>query len=103
MGFLDKLLQSMGGGHHGSSRSGHGSGHGSGRGDGYGYPPPPAPPYTAPSGGGPTCPSCSAANIPGARFCAQCGKSVIPGICSNCNTPLVAGAKFCPNCGKPQT
>jgi len=40
MGFLDKLLQSMGGGHHGSSRSGHGSGHGGGRGDGYGYPPP---------------------------------------------------------------
>lgn len=99
MGFLDKLLQNMGSGHHGSSRGGHGGGHG----DGYGYPPP-APPYTAPSGGaGPTCPSCSAANVPGARFCAQCGKSMVPGTCSNCNTSLVAGARFCANCGKPQT
>lgn len=101
MGFFDKLLQNVGGGHHGGSRS---SGHGGGHGDRYGYPPPSPPLGTGPSGGGgPICPSCSAANSPGARFCAQCGKSLMPGTCSNCNAGLIVGAKFCANCGKPQT
>lgn len=96
MGFLDKLLQGMGGGHHGGGRGDH-------RGGRHGYPSPTGQAYVAPSGGGLTCTSCAAVNPPGARFCAQCGKSFVPGTCSNCGSGWVAEAKFCANCGKPQT
>lgn len=99
MSFLDKLLSSMGNGHHGSSRSGH---HGNNRTYPDNRPPYQPPPSAGPPFGGPQCSSCSAVNSAGARFCAQCGKSLTPGICNACNAALVSGAKFCASCGKPQ-
>jgi len=75
--------------------------------------PPPAPGFpgggqgfAAPGGGGAatiTCPSCSAANQPGARFCASCGASLAPPTvkCPSCSADNVSGAKFCSTCGQP--
>jgi len=99
MSFLGKLLSGMSGGHHGG---GHGGGRHGYRDDAYRNPTPPSVP-APPSGAGISCPACSAPNLQGARFCAQCGKSLIPGNCDSCKASLVAGAKFCPNCGKSQT
>lgn len=97
MSFFDKLLSSMGGGHHGN-RGGHGGNKHGYQGDPYGYPAQPTPPANT----GISCPACSATNLPNARFCAQCGKSMPPASCDACKSPLVAGAKFCANCGKSQ-
>ncbi|MES2367072.1 MAG: zinc ribbon domain-containing protein [Pseudomonadota bacterium] len=98
MSFFDKLLSNMGGGHHGS-RAGHGGNKHGYQGDPYGYPVQPTPPANA----GIPCPACSVVNLPNARFCAQCGKSMIPASCESCKSTLAAGAKFCANCGKPQS
>nr|WP_296339802.1 zinc ribbon domain-containing protein [uncultured Acidovorax sp.] len=46
------------------------------------------------------CPSCRAANTPGARFCQQCGTSLTPSACAQCGTTLQPGAKFCAQCGR---
>ena len=50
---------------------------------------------------GATCPSCHAANAPGAKFCSSCGTSMSPkGMhCTQCGTAASSGAKFCANCG----
>src|SRR4051794_32284933 len=73
------------------------------------------------------CPNCGKANIPGAKFCADCGGKMevaqVPCIkcgaklregakfcsesgssqekpkCTNCQAQLAPGAKFCPECG----
>ncbi|ASU38541.1 hypothetical protein hmeg3_09685 [Herbaspirillum sp. meg3] len=59
------------------------------------------------SGGAPLkCPSCSASNPPGTRFCGSCaanlnaaGISAKAGItCDKCGTNIPSGSKFCPNC-----
>ena len=55
-----------------------------------------------PSGGngGIGCPSCKTLNAPGARFCQQCGMSLVPAVCKQCGALLQAGAKFCGQCGQ---
>ncbi|MBC7292831.1 MAG: zinc-ribbon domain-containing protein, partial [Thermoleophilia bacterium] len=57
-----------------------------------------------PSGGNPgsPCPKCGSANASGARFCQQCGTSLLAGKCSGCGAELSAGTKFCAQCGKAQ-
>lgn len=44
------------------------------------------------------CPSCSAYNPEGAKFCTVCG-SKLGKECPNCNAPIGNDTKFCPNCG----
>jgi membrane protease subunit (stomatin/prohibitin family) len=75
----------------------------------------PASPDAATSGAGPAtsgaapepqtvaCPSCQAANSPGAKFCQNCGQPMAPPKvhCTNCGNELSPGAKFCPECGTP--
>src|SRR5262245_23723962 len=46
------------------------------------------------------CPRCQTANPDNAKFCLNCGASLIVQ-CAACNTPLPAGARFCMNCGQP--
>ena len=99
MSFFDKLISSMGGGHHGGNRGGHGGNKHGYRDEEYRYPPPVAAP---PANAGISCAACLATNAPGARFCAQCGKLMATALCDNCKSTLVAGAKFCANCGKSQ-
>lgn len=92
MGILDRLFGGHhGGGHHGGHHGGHYGNYGGG---GYGNGAPP------PSGnGGIGCPSCNALNAPSAKFCQQCGTSLVPAACKQCNTTLPPGAKFCSRCG----
>jgi len=102
MGFFDRLLGGMIGGHHGGGGRGHGGGgHGGGGGHHGGYGP-----YSGgPAAGAPpgtNCPNCSAGNPAGARFCQQCGTSLAPAKCASCGAELAAGAKFCAQCGKPR-
>ena len=47
------------------------------------------------------CSTCSQVAPVGARFCSQCGKSLIANLCSKCHLPLAADAKFCSGCGTP--
>ncbi|MBI4850584.1 MAG: SPFH domain-containing protein [Acidobacteria bacterium] len=47
------------------------------------------------------CPKCQSPNAQGAKFCAECGTSLLPKACSRCNQPLNPGAKFCSECGNP--
>lgn len=100
MGFLERLLSSHGGGHHGKGmRRGHGGDHhGNGYGDsGYGYGNPVTPPQNY---AGLTCPACGVVSMQGARFCQQCGSSLVPAPCTQCGTALPQDAKFCGSCGK---
>ncbi|MEP6849687.1 MAG: SPFH domain-containing protein [Acidobacteriota bacterium] len=50
------------------------------------------------------CPACGKANIPGAKFCAECGGKMevaqVP--CVKCGAKLREGAKFCSECGSTQ-
>jgi double zinc ribbon protein len=48
--------------------------------------------------------TCGAPLVPGAHFCANCGRPVgdAPVVaCVHCGTPLPAEATFCSNCGRP--
>ena len=45
-----------------------------------------------------TCPSCSAENVAGAKFCIECGTRLTVG-CPSCGTVNAPGAKFCAECG----
>lgn len=103
MSFLGKLFSNMSGNHHGGNRDGHGGSRHGYREDEYRNPPPSPVPAPPSEGGGVACSSCSGLNVAGARFCSQCGKSMMPGSCTACNASITAGAKFCPNCGKPQS
>jgi membrane protease subunit (stomatin/prohibitin family) len=55
---------------------------------------------------GVACPKCGASNVPGAKFCNECGATLavaaqtVP--CVKCGSPLQAGAKFCNECGTKQ-
>src|SRR2546425_8001881 len=44
------------------------------------------------------CPQCQQENPSGARFCLQCGRSLLAD-CAACGQPLPEGAKFCMQCG----
>lgn len=46
------------------------------------------------------CGACGMANNAGARFCQQCGVSLVLLKCAGCNADMVAGMKFCGKCGK---
>ena len=50
------------------------------------------------------CPSCGKANLPEAKFCADCGAKMevakVP--CVKCGAELREGAKFCSECGSSQ-
>ena len=45
------------------------------------------------------CPECSAENPEAARFCSQCGHSLVRA-CPNCGTENNLAANFCSNCGE---
>ena len=49
------------------------------------------------------CPSCSAVNPAGTKFCGNCGSAIAPKVivCSNCGKEILAGMKFCGECGTP--
>ncbi|PZP59587.1 MAG: adenylate cyclase [Azospira oryzae] len=94
MGFFKHMLGNLMGGHHGSYRGGHHGGHGYGGYPGY--------PQGGGPGGGNPCPQCGSANTAEARFCQQCGASLLPAKCAGCGAELAAGAKFCGQCGKPR-
>jgi len=81
---------------------------------GAGAPPPPAPGFAgggagfagpggsgAPAAATVDCPSCSTANVAGAKFCTNCGGSLAPPTveCPSCHTANAVGAKFCSSCG----
>jgi class 3 adenylate cyclase/tetratricopeptide (TPR) repeat protein len=46
------------------------------------------------------CPTCGAENRAGAKFCSECGTSLLA-ICAVCGTPAEAGRRFCSECGAP--
>jgi len=48
--------------------------------------------------------TCGAPLVPGAHFCANCGRAVGEApvvVCAHCGNPLPAEATFCSNCGRP--
>ena len=45
-----------------------------------------------------TCPACATENLPGAKFCNECGARLATG-CPNCGASNQPGAKFCNECG----
>jgi class 3 adenylate cyclase/tetratricopeptide (TPR) repeat protein len=49
-----------------------------------------------------TCPTCSAANPPAARFCQQCGAAFGPA-CPRCGSATWPGARYCTECGTALT
>ena len=46
------------------------------------------------------CPRCQHEIAPGAKFCAECGASLVRD-CVRCGVRLPSGAKFCPECAQP--
>ena len=49
------------------------------------------------------CPSCGKANVPGTKFCQECGAKLEASdkrICS-CGAEVAPGVRFCGSCGKP--
>ena len=100
MSFFKNLLANWLGGNY---RSGH---HGNQYGsyDKHGrvnpFNPPPAAPFNPANQATITCPKCRTINSADAKFCAQCGTALSPGLCSACNQPLALGDKFCGKCGK---
>ena len=56
-------------------------------------------PKSAPKAAGATCPHCSAAVSENAKFCPECGKSLMRA-CPACGAALSATVKFCPECGQ---
>jgi len=53
-----------------------------------------------------TCPNCQSQLPDDAKFCAECGTTVVvqekkPNYCANCFAELPENAKFCLQCGKP--
>lgn len=51
---------------------------------------------------GTPCPNCRTINVGSARFCRQCGGSLVPASCGKCNAVMATGAKFCSGCGSAQ-
>lgn len=89
MSIFDRLF----GGHHGGGHysGGHRDNYGGGNNSDRSQPPS--------VNSGIACPNCNALNSQGAKFCQQCGASLIPSGCKQCGTSLPPGAKFCSRCG----
>lgn len=47
-----------------------------------------------------SCPICSTPTADDARFCTNCGVSLVEE-CASCGAAVVAGSRFCPSCGSP--
>ena len=47
------------------------------------------------------CPECNAATVPGADICEACGTWLLLGQCKFCSAPIAEGQPFCGNCGSP--
>jgi membrane protease subunit (stomatin/prohibitin family) len=64
---------------------------------------PPSGPAAPAAGNG--CASCHAPNAPGAKFCSNCGTSLVPKSvhCTQCGVEATPGAKFCASCGTALT
>lgn len=90
MGFINKIFGNSRKGHHGGGRTSS-SHHGSR--NYYDEP------QYANQSQGLRCSQCQTLNVPGSRFCSQCGNSVQNTMCS-CGTLIAAGDKFCAQCGK---
>lgn len=45
------------------------------------------------------CPQCGAAMPANAKFCSECGTSLLPATCPQCGHAVTPGAKFCIECG----
>ena len=45
------------------------------------------------------CAGCGAANEPGDRFCAHCGRALLERRCGACGEPFDEGDVFCAKCG----
>ncbi len=45
------------------------------------------------------CPTCSAPNEPGAKFCSSCGVSFVGAPCASCGSILEPDDRFCSECG----
>jgi class 3 adenylate cyclase/tetratricopeptide (TPR) repeat protein len=50
-----------------------------------------------------SCAACGTTQVEGARFCHECGSSLVTPQCRACGEPIVGGAKFCSACGSSQT
>lgn len=111
MGFFEKLL---GGGHDRGHSNKHGNSHDSSHGGSHGdqryrqdAPRPIDNRWGTSGAASPTvatttvaCHSCNMANDSSARFCQQCGKSLLLiTTCRGCNSALKPDAKFCDQCG----
>src|SRR5689334_17356589 len=48
------------------------------------------------------CPSCGTENLPGKKFCKECGTALAVA-CGSCGAALVGDEKFCSECGAPVT
>jgi hypothetical protein len=48
--------------------------------------------------GGVTCTSCQTVNVPGGKFCSECG-APLAGSCPSCGAVAAPTAKFCAECG----
>ena len=56
----------------------------------------------APTGAVVACPNCGTRNAATAKFCSNCGTSLVAPTavtCPQCGTQSAPGTKFCPNCG----
>ncbi|MGE5416047.1 MAG: zinc ribbon domain-containing protein [Acidobacteriota bacterium] len=65
---------------------------------------PPVEPASAAASSDVVCSQCSTVLKPGARFCTNCGTSIMDQppaklFCHNCGNKLIPGMKFCSNCG----
>ena len=45
------------------------------------------------------CTECGKTLMPGARFCGYCGKEVKNDACPKCGSKIEPGMRFCPACG----
>src|SRR5687768_12778584 len=46
-----------------------------------------------------TCVRCQHENVPGAKFCSECGAR-LAAVCASCGSQVAPGAKFCSECGQ---
>lgn len=89
--------------HHGYSSDHHGSGHHGSYSSNYNQP---TNPYNYQNPVAPistlshaVCVNCNHANTQQAKFCQECGQSMLPSKCVQCQGIMPVNSKFCPHCG----